>query len=176
MDTEALVKEIRSSLKKHSNPEFAKNVKHYFKEPVKPLGVRIPVVRKCAGDFTRAHPELTLDETLLLSEALLKTGILEMGGFGIVLLAKQRKSYSAKTFNVFEKWLKKYISNWALCDGLCGSEIGRIIEKHPGLFPRVLKWAKSKNRWVRRASCVSFVTIARRKDYTKQVTKVCSLL
>lgn len=171
------VAEINRELKKHSEPEFKEGMIRFFKEPITPIGVRTPVVRKQAAQFYREHKEtLPTEDILSLSEELLKTEVMELGIFAIELLTREKKNFSKKTFSIFERFIDNYVHNWAICDLLCSNPVAYVYDKNPGLFPRVLKMARSKNLWKRRASCVIFPNIARKKDYTKEVIQIAEHL
>ncbi len=60
-------------------------------------------------------------------------------------------------FLVLERWLRNYVSNWAACDTLCGGPFGDFLIRFPKFLPTVRKWAKSENRWLRRASAVTLI-------------------
>lgn len=101
---------------------------------------------------------------------------MELQDIGLFLTEKQKKNFNKKTFDLFESWLEKYIKNWAHCDELCPHCIGIVIEKFPELIPKVIQWSKSDNMWLRRASAVSFVLIARKKDYSKELIQIAGIL
>ena len=43
-----------------------------------------------------------------------------------------RKEYEPDDIMVFEKWISKYVTNWAACDTLCNHTVGTFIEMFPG--------------------------------------------
>ena len=47
-DVAALLKTVRAKLKAAADPEFEAGLRWFFKEPVKPYGVRTPQVRELA--------------------------------------------------------------------------------------------------------------------------------
>ncbi len=170
----ALKKEAKLLLKKNSNKKFIPNVKYFFKEKVNPLGIRMPKVRLLVKEFHKKHPDLTYKEAVILCEELLKDDLFEQSIFAFFLISRFQKDYSKQTLNVFEKWIKKYITNWAYCDSLCPNPIGYLITEFPSLKSKIFSWHKSKNRWLRRCSLVSYVNIARNNDYSNQVVKTVS--
>jgi 3-methyladenine DNA glycosylase AlkD len=170
MNYSEFLKEISLELKANAEPEFRKGMKKFFKEEINPIGVRRPVARKIANEFYKKHKEdFSFNEWISLSEELLKSKVFEEQDIGFFLAETQKKNFSKKTFSVFESWLKKYVNNWAHCDEICPHCIGPLIEEFPELIPEVSSWTQSSNRWLRRASMVSFVLIARKKDYSKEV-------
>ena len=74
---------------------------------------------------------------------------------------KVKKDYRRQDFSRFESWLKRYVSNWGSCDHLCCGPIGNVVATFPQLAPKVHRWTRSKNRWLRRASAVSLIVPVR---------------
>ncbi len=66
-------------------------------------------------------------------------------------------------FYHFERWLFLYIKGWGPCDDFCKRIINPLLMKHNSLFNEILKWTKSKNIWVRRASAVSLIRIEKNR-------------
>ena len=62
----------------------------------------------------------------------------------------------------FKQWIERYINNWAKCDGFCNHTIGDLIQKYPEILAEVKSWAKSENRWLKRASAVSLIVPAKK--------------
>ena len=164
-----MLKALRVELMKESNDKFKLSVKRFFKEPVKPYGIPLGEVRKIARKFL---PETNESSLIALCDELFASGWLEEGAVALEW-AMRRKIQSLP---VFEKWLSKYISNWAHVDLLCCQLIGPLLEKQPELIPKVKSWTKSKNRWLRRASAVSFVMPGRHGKYLEHIFDVSEKL
>jgi len=75
-----------------------------------------------------------------------------------------------------ERWLKSYVSNWASCDTLCNHTIGTFLEMYPACVSELKKWAKSKNRWMKRASAVSLIIPARKGKFIKDIFEIADIL
>lgn len=104
-----------------------------------------------------------------MCESLLKTNITENALIAFSWARKLKKDYTKQDFKTFERWVKKYISNWAMCDDFCTHALGDLVAKYPELIPKVKKWTKSRNRWVKRASAVVFINLIRKKNYLKEI-------
>lgn len=87
-----------------------------------------------------------------------------------------RESYEPKDFVILEKWLHRHVANWASCDTLCNHAIGAFVEKFPQALADLKRWAKSKNRWVRRASAVTLIIPARKGEFLSDVFEIADLL
>jgi 3-methyladenine DNA glycosylase AlkD len=91
-------------------------------------------------------------------------------------MRRLKKHFTEETFYLFEKWVNKYVHNWAHCDDLSSHLIGEVVDMHPKFINNLIKWTKSKNRWVRRSSAVSLVVHARHGKYLKEIFKISEKL
>ena len=82
----------------------------------------------------------------------------------------------AQDISTFKRWIECYINNWAECDGFCNHTIGDLIEKYPEIVAEVKSWAKSSNRWLKRASAVSFIVPAKRGKFLSDAFEICDVL
>ncbi len=87
-----------------------------------------------------------------------------------------RKEYVPEDFSVFERWVNKYVTNWASCDTLCNHTIGTFIEMYPTFLADLKKWALTENRWVKRASAVTLIIPARNGKFLKDIFEIADLL
>lgn len=86
------------------------------------------------------------------------------------------KKYEPGDFAVFEKWVNNYVSNWASCDTLCNHTIGAFIEMYPDFLSNLKVWARSQNRWVRRASAVSLIVPAKQGKFLEDIFEIADIL
>lgn len=77
---------------------------------------------------------------------------------------------------MFERWVSRYVSNWASCDTLCNHSIGTLVEMHPDLVRNLRLWARSENRWVRRAAAVTLIVPARRGKFLEDILAIADIL
>jgi 3-methyladenine DNA glycosylase AlkD len=154
---------LRNELKANVEQPYKKGATNFFKEPIKPYGVRTPIVRKIARKYFPRH--LPPSSILKLCDELWKSGWFEEG----VVAIEWAHRAKVEDLAVFESWLHNYISNWAHVDGTCGQLIGPLLEQKPEWIPRIRTWITSKNRWVRRASAVAFVVPGRHGKYLDEI-------
>lgn len=171
-----LLKSIRQDLEKHIDKNYHTGEKSFFKEKVISLGVRTPMVRKIAARYFKEIKDKNKKEIFVLCEELLKNKIQEEATIAYAWAFKLKKDFEKKDFKIFERWLKKYVSNWAKCDDFCGNTFGHFLHLYPEFFKRVFEWTKSRNRWLRRASAVILIYSVRRKNILAEVFKVCRKL
>jgi 3-methyladenine DNA glycosylase AlkD len=74
----------------------------------------------------------------------------------VFLLEKLTDQFGDAEFRLFESWLPR-ISSWADHDGLVQYPIAPMVAARPDRTTRVFRWAKSTNRWHRRAACVLLI-------------------
>jgi 3-methyladenine DNA glycosylase AlkD len=176
MTATALLKDIRSRLKAAADPKFEAGLRWFFKEPVKPYGVRTPQVRELARLAYREVKTWPVRDRDRFVTELWKSGMLEEGVLVSHLYRRFAKSCGEREFAMFEQWINRYVRNWSHCDGVSTWQIAASIANRPGLADRLAGWTKSKNRWKRRSAAVSLVYEAKRGRQTETIFHVCSLL
>ncbi len=164
---------IGKKLKSKAEKKFQEGVYHYFKEQINPLGVRLPEVKKLAKETSKQlKNKFSFQQFMALSEEFQSSGWFEEQIFGVYLIELQKKEFTEKTFFIFEKWIDKYVGNWAYCDLFCSHSVAYCIDENPRLLRQLLKWTSSKNRWMRRAAAVTLIAPARRGKYLKEILKI----
>jgi len=76
---------------------------------------------------------------------------------------------------MFEAWLGR-IGSWADHDALVHYLIAPSVVAKPKRVKDVLCWAKSPDRWHRRAACVALIRGARAKMFFPEIVKLADLL
>ena len=173
-----IVLKIRAALKAKANKKNRESAKAFFKEDekLKFYGVKAAQIKKIASQSFRELKNLTKIEIFGLCENLLQSGYSEEAYIAYEFACRLKKQYEPADFMIFEKWLNKYVSNWAECDTFCPRVIGTFIDQYPLYLSRLIKFTKSKNRWVRRAAAVSLIMLARRGRYFKNALAIADRL
>lgn len=148
----------------------------FFKEEVEFRGVKIPVARKIARKYFVEIKRLDKKEVFGLCEVLLRSGYQEDVTIALDWASRLKAKYEKKDFKIFESWLKKYISNWATCDDLCCHIFGYFIFQFPEFLAKLNIWARSKSRWLKRASAVSLIYPVRKEKYIDKVFEIADML
>lgn len=164
MNSGRLLSQIKRELMVQRDLEYKKGSMSFFKEPINPIGVRAGDTRKIAAKYYKEVKDVSKQELFQLCEELLKFGIMEYGTIAFMWAKNRSHECERKDFVVFERWLEKYIKNWAHCDDFCTHAFGALLYQHPKLLPKVRVWVKSKNRWLRRASAVIFIYWIKQED------------
>ncbi len=145
-------------LKKMANPERAEQTCRYFKEEAYFYGVKAPDLRILARELHQEVKKVWApDDALQFCEALLPNRFHEAKALGILILAQYKRYLSNDFMERLHGWLlRNYLDTWALVDITCPDLMGTLLEKDPSLTEKLKYWVTSENRWVRRASLVSF--------------------
>jgi len=171
-----ITKKIRQELKKNSDSHAKATGQNFFKEKVKLYGVKTALVTKIAKSFDKEVLAMDKKEVFALCEELWQSGYMEESFVACHFSYILRKNYAPADFKVFEKWVGNYVSNWASCDTLCNHTVGSFVEMYPEYLENLKKWAKSENRWMKRASAVTLVIPARHGKFLKDIFAFSDIL
>jgi 3-methyladenine DNA glycosylase AlkD len=169
-----IIEDIRQQLSAKQNTKTS--AQNFFKEEIKVYGWKTKDVQDLAKKTYDKIKEKSKKEIFQLSEDLLSTGYIEEAFIAFVWCHKLKKRYEEKDMILFEKWIGKYIHNWATCDTFSVKCTGEIILLYPQLLPRLKTWAQSKNRWYRRAAAVTLIHPARSGQNLKESLDIAKIL
>jgi 3-methyladenine DNA glycosylase AlkD len=93
----------------------------------------------------------------------------------VFLLERLDAEFGDREFKLFESWLDR-ISTWADHDGLVHCLIAPMVAAKPARAKTAFRWAKSPNRWHRRAACVALIRGARAKMFFPEIQKLTNSL
>ena len=180
----SFIEQMISEIKQHADQKYKSDAGKYFKEGITLHGVRLPIVRKIARKYWKMLPAIDAKrphikdkkEVFRLCEQLLKNDKQETHTVAFQWAYAVRKQYAKKDFDIFERWIKKYVNNWAKCDDLCGGALDYFLYEFSEFLPRVFSWTKSSNRWLKRAAAVSLIYSLRKEKYLKEAFKTADAL
>jgi 3-methyladenine DNA glycosylase AlkD len=168
--------QIRHALKDGGSAEHAAGVQWFFKDEVKSHGWYTADLRRSAVRFRRElRKEHGLDFLIAVADQLFSGSVLEEKVAAVFLLEKLDAEFGEREFDLFESWLDR-ISSWADHDALVHDLIAPMIASNPVLAKTVFRWAKSPNRWHRRAACVALIRGTRARMFFQQITKLSNSL
>jgi 3-methyladenine DNA glycosylase AlkD len=173
---ESIAAEIRHLLRNDGSAEHADGVQWFFKDEIKSHGWYTAGLRSVAVRFRRRiRKEFGLDFLLRVADKLFAGRVLEEKVFAVFLLEKMTEEFDDAEFRLFESWLPR-ISSWADHDGLVHYLIAPMVASKPDRTARVFRWAKSPDRWHRRAACVALIQGTRRKMFFLEIRRLSDLL
>ena len=173
---ETIIKTIRQELTEQIDAHTAESGQRYFKEDVRLYGVKTGIVRKIARVYEGQIKAMAKGDVFALCETLWQSGMLEESFIACHWSFAIHKRYTIEDFAVFERWVTRYVTNWASCDTLCNHSIGTLVEMHPDLVRNLRLWARSENRWVRRAAAVTLIVPARRGKFLEDILAIADIL
>ena len=170
--------ELRAALLKNADIETRISSSLFFKKGEEALvyGVKAACTNKIAKDFRNRAKSFTKEEILAICEELWKSKYLEEAVIACKFTESLWKQYEPADFKIFEHWVNNYVNNWADCDTLCNHTIGSFIMMYPEYVNELKKWAKSSNRWTKRASAVTLIITARKGLFLKEIFEIADIL
>jgi 3-methyladenine DNA glycosylase AlkD len=77
---------------------------------------------------------------------------------------------------LFERWIDRYVHNWAHCDGIASWLLAASIANDPLLKAVLPAWTRSRNRWKRRAAAVALLQEAKKGRSSDDILQIADLL
>lgn len=167
---------IRRALKDGGSAPHSADVQKFFKEEVQSRGWYTAELRKVAVRFRRTIvKELGVGFLVQVSDKLFAGEILDEKNFAVFLLGKPVADFGDAEFRLFESWLDR-VTSWADHDALVHYLISPMVAAEPARVQKVFRWARSRNRWRRRAACVALIRGARKKKFFPEIVKLSGML
>jgi len=169
--------QIQHMLRHGGSAEHAKGVQWFFKEEIKSHGWYTAALRKAARGSRREiiRKQFGLDFLVKVADQLFRGRVLEEKVFAIFLLEKLTPELGDTEFLMFESWLNR-LSSWADHDGLVHYLIAPMIAAKPERAAFVFRWARSDDRWHRRAACVALIQGTRQKLFFPEIVRLSNFL
>lgn len=167
---------VRQELRRSIDEKTRESSQRFFKEKVKFHGVKSAVVKKIATKYFREIKDRDKKEIFSLCENLLQANYGEEAFIAFEWSYSLRRQFVPEDFAVFERWVDLYVDNWAKCDTLCNHTLGSFVEMYPQFIESLAIWARSENRWLRRASAVTLILPARKGLFRKEVFEISDIL
>jgi 3-methyladenine DNA glycosylase AlkD len=171
-----IVSGIIQELEIQGDEKIRKSSQHFFKETIKFHGIKSSVVLRIGKEYFKKLRDKSKKEIFDLCDELWQTGYFEESIMACNWSYYRHKDFEPADLKIFEKWLHLYVSNWATCDTLCNHTIGTLLEMYPEFITELKKWAKSENRWMRRASAVSLIIPARKGKFLHDILEISDML
>jgi len=171
-----ILSELRKSLIENIDEKAKKGFQRYFKEKVKFYGLKTASVDKVGKKYFELLKNEDKNTIFELCEELLKSGYMEEAWIAANFADRLNKKYEPDDFKIFERWVEKYIDNWAECDTLCNHAVGTFVTMYPEYIDKLKTWTKSKNRWMKRASAVTLIIPARKGKFLKDIFQIADNL
>jgi len=171
-----LLDQLRADLNANADEHTKQTAHHFFKEEIKVYGIKTAVVQKIAKKYWQQVKNKSKQEIFALCVELYRSGYMEEAFVVSDWMPRYIDNLEPKDIKTFKGWIEAYVTNWAECDSFCNHTIGDMLFKYPEVVPEVKSWAKSTNRWLKRASAVSFILPGRKGMYLSDAFEICDVL
>ena len=171
-----IIDDIRQELVRNIDEKTQTTSQNYFKEEIKYYGVKTDIVGKISKEYFKLIEPKSKAYIFDLCDKLWQSGYIEESFIACNWSYYIHKHYEPEDFKIFEKWINNYVKNWASCDTLCNHSIGEFIEMYPEYLSKLKEFAKSENRWMRRASAVTLIIPARKGLFLNDILEIADIL
>ncbi|MFZ3264368.1 MAG: DNA alkylation repair protein [Terriglobales bacterium] len=167
---------IRRVLKDGGSAPHSEEVQHFFKEVIQSRGWYTAELRKVAIRFRRSIArEKGMEFVVQVADKLFSGRMLEEKVFAVFLLENQTGDFGKREFQRFDSWLDR-VTSWADHDALAHDLLAPMVSADPALARHLFAWAKSRNRWRRRAACVTLIRGTRKKQFFPEIVRLTEIL
>jgi 3-methyladenine DNA glycosylase AlkD len=169
------IEDIQKRLRKLANEKHAAVSQRFFKtgpgeygEGDVFIGIRVPVLRKLAGEYS--------DLPLEVTTTLLRSRIHEERLLALLLLVRSfSKGDGLRKKSIYENYLKntEFVNNWDLVDSSAEHIVGAyLVNKSKAILYRL---AESDDLWERRISIMSTFHFVKRHEFSETL-KISKML
>ncbi len=173
---EDIIRQVRQEMLKRADPAKQLSGQRFFREPVRMYGIGATGIREVARDLRTLLSGFSREQRYGVCEALWQSGMFEETIVACEWSYAVRTLFQAEDLLLFERWIDRYVTNWASCDTLCNHTVGSLLERYPAETAALKRWALSGNRWMRRAAAVSLIIPARKGLFHETVLDIAALL
>jgi len=175
-----LLEQTRSRLAAVVDPVYREGATRFFRvtegQEANVQGVRAADLKKIEQFVYREVKYWSAPQRNRFCNELWKSGVMEEGALVCHLYRRFETSCAAAEFDLFEKWIDRYVRNWAHCDGVSTFLIAACLDNERSLIARLPPWTTSENRWKRRSAAVSLVWQGKRGRHTDEIFYIASRL
>lgn len=171
-----IIRMLREDLKANSDPVIRESSKRFFKEPINCYGIKTAIVQNLGKQYFRAMKNPSKADVFVMCEELWKSGVMEESFVACNWSHGVHKQFDPADIKIFERWIDSYITNWASCDTFCNHTVGDFLQMYPQFIKELKRWAKSENRWMKRAAAVSLIIPARKGMFLPDIFEIANIL
>jgi 3-methyladenine DNA glycosylase AlkD len=173
---EEIAFQLRHALAAGGSAEHATGVQWFFKDAIQSHGWYTAALRRA---IRQCRQELLGERDFhfvgQIADKLFAGNNLEEKIAAVFLLEGLDTQFMDPEFRMFEAWLDR-ISSWADHDALVHNLIAPAVIAKPARIKTVFRWAKSADRWHRRAACVSLIRGTRIKMFFPEILSLSDSL
>ena len=152
-------------------------IENILKDTNEIVGRKTKLFRDVAKKYKKEISQLDIFEIYSLCELLLKKRTRDATIIAYEIVYYSRNKYDRNTFDVFEKWLYKYIEDWWDCDDFMTHAFQFILMEYPNNLSRLKEWITHERFAVRRSAAVILIVPARKGLLKEKIIfDICNLL
>ena len=168
-----LAANVRVRLDRHADSAYREKISKLVPTEIEIVGVRVPVIRTLVKEFRGEHTDLSSATMMALLDHAFAKPCREELLFATILLAARRKTLAEIEWARIEGWVDG-IEDWEVCDQLSMVIIGVLVGANLTRVDTLVKWAKSANRWRRRAALASATSLNQKgRKHAAETLRVC---
>ena len=171
-----LLQYLRARLRDAANDSDRAAIRRFFREQVDPYGVPAALVHELTRHALPILRGRTPAERDRFFNELMKSGKHEEGMLVIYLARRFTRGCGACEWKLWERWIDRYVSNWAHCDGISMHLLGAALAHDPSLAAQLESWTASPNLWKRRAAAAALVREARKGRHKALINRILNAL
>lgn len=171
----AVILRIREELEANADERNRADAQRVSKEETRSYGVKTGRVHEIAGKYWSEVKLLGKEEIFALCEELFRSDYVEEAFVASFWLPNYDRLVPSDLV-VFKVWIERYVNNWLKCDTFCNHTVGGLVEMYPESVSTLKSWAKSENRWLKRAAAVSLIIPAKKGLFLQEAFEICSML
>src|SRR5690606_22820876 len=162
-----LIETLREQLSKQANAERAAGQGAYMKRALPFLGVPVPQVRRTTAAIERQHPLGSFDEWQATLETLFFDARHQEERYAALALCGLRRYRAHQRVGALAQYQRMITTAawWDLVDDL-SDRVGDVLQADRAkVAPKLRRWAKSKDIWLRRAAIIAQRKHKQRTDW-----------
>jgi 3-methyladenine DNA glycosylase AlkD len=171
---------LRNTLSANADEAIRRNGERFFKSEqknaIKIYGIKSATVTQIGNEILKDLKKESKATIFAFCEELWASGMLEESFIACQWSYSRKRDYTPDDFTVFERWIDRYVNNWASCDTLCNHTIGTLVEMYPAFIHDLKRWAESPNRWLRRAAAVTLIVPARKGLFLREIMEIATIM
>lgn len=156
-----MVYRTAKQLKRLGDKQFFEDIKKYIKSSHSFYETRAPELKVLAK---RLHEEYSLKEFYEVFNKFWISGIARRMSLAIYTLQLYKEDFDLITWKFIKQKLKE-IKSWDKIDGIALNIIGKILLKNPEIGGEIIKFARGKNIWLKRAAIISTIPLIKERDF-----------
>lgn len=175
-----LHRQISAALEAAAGRPAAIGPAHAQSEPITYYGVPKAAWRELYAQWRQPFSELGIEDRLALARLLLRSHIEEEGHVALAALRAGIADLMPSTFDELDRLLDEF-SSWSMTDDFASGKPSitwYLLQRYPKETLTLLaRWNRSRNRWKRRASVITFTrAVAASGEYVDVTLRFCKAL